>query len=53
VNILDVGDSWPVSAIVRAVNVSSLDLLHTSTRQTTMEGYWIELEPYLHLLGNE
>jgi broad specificity phosphatase PhoE len=38
VNVLDVGDEW----IVRAVNVAPLDLLHASTRLTTMEGYWAE-----------
>jgi len=38
VNVLDVGDEW----IVRAVNVAPLDLLHTGTRLTTMEGYWAE-----------
>jgi broad specificity phosphatase PhoE len=38
-NVLDVGDEW----IVRAVNVAPLDLLHASTRMTTMEGYWAEL----------
>ena len=39
VNVLDVGTSeW----IVRAVNVAPLDLLHASTRLTTMEGYWAE-----------
>jgi probable phosphoglycerate mutase len=53
VNILDVGDDWPGTAIVRAVNVSPLDLLHASTRQTTMEGYWAELLPFRHLIGNE
>jgi probable phosphoglycerate mutase len=37
-NVLDVGDEW----IVRAVNVAPLDLLHASTRLTTMEGYWAE-----------
>jgi broad specificity phosphatase PhoE len=37
-NVLDVGDEW----IVRAVNVAPRDLLHTSTRLTTMEGYWEE-----------
>jgi broad specificity phosphatase PhoE len=42
VNVLDVGDEWPTNAIVRAVNVAPLDLLHTSTRLTTMEGYWEE-----------
>jgi broad specificity phosphatase PhoE len=38
VNVLDVGDEW----IVRAVNIAPLDLLHASTRLTTMEGYWEE-----------
>ena len=38
VNVLDVGDEW----IVRSVNVAPLDLLHASTRMTTMEGYWAE-----------
>ena len=47
VNVLDVGDEW----IVRAVNVAPLDLLHASTRLTTMEGYWQELAPYRHLLN--
>ncbi len=42
VNVLDVGDEWPANAIVRAVNVAPLDLLHASTRLTTMEGYWAE-----------
>jgi broad specificity phosphatase PhoE len=42
VNVLDVGEEW----IVRAVNVAPLDLLHASTRMTTMEGYWAELEPF-------
>jgi broad specificity phosphatase PhoE len=46
VNIVDVGDVWPDSAIVRAVNIAPLDLLHSATRQTTMEGYWEELRPY-------
>jgi len=40
VNVLDVGDEW----IVRAVNVAPLDLLHTATRLTTMEGYWAEFQ---------
>ena len=43
VNVLDVGEEW----IVRAVGLSPLDLLHRTTRQTTMEGYWDELQPYL------
>ncbi|MBA3434188.1 MAG: histidine phosphatase family protein [Actinobacteria bacterium] len=42
VNMLDVGDEWPADAIVRAVNIAPHDLLHTSTRLTTMEGYWEE-----------
>lgn len=42
VNVLDVGDQWPADAIVRAVNIAPHDLLHTSTRLTTMEGYWEE-----------
>ena len=46
VNVLDVS-ARPESAraeewIVRAVNVAPLDLLHASTRMTTMEGYWEE-----------
>jgi broad specificity phosphatase PhoE len=52
VNLVDVGDDWPAAAIVRAVNLAPLDLLHASTRLTTMEGYWAELEPYLHLIRN-
>jgi broad specificity phosphatase PhoE len=40
VNVLDIGDEW----IVRAVNVAPLDLLHASTRLTTMEGYWAEFQ---------
>jgi broad specificity phosphatase PhoE len=38
VNVLDIGDEW----IVRAVNVAPLDLLHASSRLTTMESYWAE-----------
>jgi broad specificity phosphatase PhoE len=38
VNVLDVGDEW----IVRAVNIAPLDFAHTSSRQTTMEGYWAQ-----------
>jgi probable phosphoglycerate mutase len=45
VNILDVGDDWPATAIVRAVNLAPLDLLHSSTRLTTMEGYWEQYRP--------
>jgi broad specificity phosphatase PhoE len=40
VNVLDVGDEW----IVRTVNVAPHDLLHASTRLTTMEGYWAEFQ---------
>ncbi|MBA3567200.1 MAG: histidine phosphatase family protein [Actinomycetota bacterium] len=42
VNVLDVGGEWPADAIVRAVNVAPHDLLHSSSRLTTMEGYWEE-----------
>ena len=42
VNVLDIGDEWPSDAIVRAVNIAPYDLLHTSSRLTTMEGYWAE-----------
>jgi broad specificity phosphatase PhoE len=52
-NVLDVGEEWPGTAIVRSVNVAPLDLLHAATRQTTMEGYWAELQPFRHLIGNE
>ena len=45
VNILDVGDDWPATAIVRAVNLAPLDVLHSSTRLTTMEGYWEQYRP--------
>jgi broad specificity phosphatase PhoE len=43
-NVLDVGDEaseW----IVRAVNVAPVDLVHLSTRQTTMEQYWEQYRP--------
>lgn len=49
VNVLDVGDEW----IVRAVNVAPLDLLHVSTRLTTMEGYWEQFRPFWEEVGNE
>jgi broad specificity phosphatase PhoE len=49
VNVLDVGDEW----IVRAVNVAPLDLLHASSRLTTMEGYWAELEPFRDQLESQ
>ena len=38
INVLDVGDEW----IVRAVNVAASDLVHRSTRLTTMEQYWAQ-----------
>ena len=43
VNVLDVGagDEW----IVRAVNVAASDLVHRSTRLTTMEQYWAQYRP--------
>ena len=41
-NVLDVGPEWPRNTIVRAVNIAPYDLLHASTRLTTMEGYWEE-----------
>jgi probable phosphoglycerate mutase len=51
VNVLDVdgeGD-W----VVRTVNVAPYDLLHSAHRETTMERYWAQLEPYRHLLVEE
>ena len=42
INVLDVGDEW----IVRAVGVAPLDLLHESTRLTTMEALWEAFLPY-------
>ena len=42
VNVLDVGDEW----IVRAVGIAPLDLLHDSTRLTTMEALWEAFLPY-------
>jgi broad specificity phosphatase PhoE len=42
INVLDVGDEW----IVRAVNVSPLDLVHAASRLTQMEHYWHEFLPY-------
>jgi broad specificity phosphatase PhoE len=50
-NVLDVGDEWPDDSVVRAVNVAPLDLLHASTRLTTMEGYWEEFRPYRDQIG--
>ena len=42
VNVLDIGPEWPANTVVRAVNIAPYDLLHTSSRLTTMEGYWHE-----------
>jgi broad specificity phosphatase PhoE len=42
INVLDIGDEW----IVRAVNVSPLDLIHAASRLTQMEQYWREFLPY-------
>ena len=41
-NVLDVGDPPASEWIVRAVNVAPVDLVHRSTRQTTMEQYWAQ-----------
>jgi probable phosphoglycerate mutase len=38
ISILDVGDDW----IVRAVNVTPYDLMHTRTRLRTMEELWAQ-----------
>lgn len=39
-NVLDVGGAEAPEWIVRAMNVAPVDLVHRSTRQTTMEQYW-------------
>jgi len=41
INVVDVGDDW----IVRAVNVTPGDLLHRSTRLTTMEELFAQYRP--------
>ena len=41
INVLDVGDDW----IVRAVGVTPYDLVHTTTRQTTMEHLFSQYRP--------
>jgi broad specificity phosphatase PhoE len=41
INVVDVGDDW----IVRAVNVKPADLLHRSTRKTTMEELFAQYRP--------
>lgn len=45
-NVLDLGedDEW----VVRAVNVAAGDLVHRSTRLTTMEQYWAQYRPAEH-----
>jgi broad specificity phosphatase PhoE len=53
VNVLDLGDEWPDDSVVQAVNISPLDLLHASTRLTTMEGYWAEFQPFRDRIGDE
>jgi broad specificity phosphatase PhoE len=43
-NVLDVGGAEDVATwIVRAVNVSAVDLVHRATRLTQMEEYWAEM----------
>ena len=42
VNVLDVTHGGEPDWIVRAVNVAASDLVHRSTRQTTMEQYWAQ-----------
>jgi broad specificity phosphatase PhoE len=45
-NVLDVGgDPESREWVVRAVNVSALDLVHRSTRLTQMEEYWAQYVP--------
>ena len=39
-NVLDVDAAAPPEWIVRAVNVAPSDLVHRTTRRTTMEEYW-------------
>ena len=51
VNVLDVGDVWPADAIVRAVNVRAATSC-TSSRLTTMEGYWAEFQPEVRTPGS-
>jgi probable phosphoglycerate mutase len=41
INVLDVGDDW----IVRAAGVTPYDLVHTTTRQTTMELLFSQYRP--------
>jgi broad specificity phosphatase PhoE len=41
INVLDVGDDW----VVRAVNVTPLDLAHRGGRLRTMEELWAEFRP--------
>jgi probable phosphoglycerate mutase len=42
-NVLDVGEPAGADWIVRAVNVSAVDLVHRATRLTQMEEYWAEM----------
>lgn len=41
INVIEVGESW----IVRAVNVTPYDLVHTATRETTMERLFAQYRP--------
>jgi len=45
INVLDVGPPEAPEWIVRAVNVAPSDLVHRTTRQTTMEQYWAQYRP--------
>ena len=42
-NVIDVGTRDGADWIVRAVNVSAVDLVHRATRLTQMEEYWAEM----------
>ena len=42
-NVLDVGEPAPTEWIVRAVNISAVDLVHRATRLTQMEEYSAEM----------
>jgi probable phosphoglycerate mutase len=44
-NVLDVAGEDVADWVVRAVNVAASDLVHRSTRLTTMEQYWAQYRP--------
>ena len=44
-NVVDVDDEDVADWVVRAVNVAASDLVHLSTRLTTMEQYWAQYRP--------